>query len=120
MVTSTVEESISRYVQAWNQTSADAIKEVLKDSWTPQTRFIDPKHDPVVGIDGLAAAIEASQQAMPGRSIAQTSKVDFHHGSGRYEWLLTQVSGTTTEGMTCFDYNEAGQLTRVVAFFGVL
>lgn len=112
-----VEQSIKQYVRAWNEKGVENIKAALEKCWTADTIFTDPKHPTVKGLDALVKAIQASQTAMPGRILSQTSKADFHHNSGTYQWVLTQKNGTTAKGSTYFEYNSENKLTRVVAFF---
>jgi hypothetical protein len=71
-------------------------------------------------LDELAAVIQGSQEKMPDRKIAQTSKVDFHDNSGRYKWVLTKKNGDTSEGLDYFEYNSENRIVRIVSFFGVL
>lgn len=112
-----LEETIRRYFQAWNQTGLDAIKATLRLSWVAEGTYTDPHNDPT-GIDGLAAVIDHSRQESPEQIVTLTSRVDQHHGSGRYTWVLTKPNGVKTEGLDYFEYNADHQITRLVSFFG--
>jgi len=120
MNTQTVEESIRQYIQAWNEKGLKNIKATLEKCWTDNGTYTDPNNPPMKGLDGLAAVIQGSQDKMPERKISQTSKVDFRHNSGRYQWLLTKKNGDTSEGLDYFEYNSENRITRIVSFFGVL
>jgi hypothetical protein len=116
----TVEESITLYIQAWNEKGLKNIKAALEKCWTADGTYTDPNNPPIKGLDELAAVIQGSQEKMPDRKIAQTSKVDFHDNSGRYKWVLTKKNGDTSEGLDYFEYNSENRIVRIVSFFGVL
>jgi hypothetical protein len=116
----TVEESITLYIQAWNEKDLKNIKAALEKCWTADGTYTDPSNPPLKGLDKLAAVIEGSQEKMPERKIAQTSRVDFHDNSGRYKWLLTKKNGDKSEGLDYFEYDSENRIVRIVSFFGVL
>jgi hypothetical protein len=120
MNTQTVEESITQYIQAWNEKGLKNIKTALEKCWTADGTYTDSNNPPMKGLDKLAAVIQGSQEKMPERKIARTSRVDFHDNSGRYQWLLTKKNGEKSEGLDYFEFNAENRITRVVSFFGVL
>lgn len=119
MNTQPLEESIRRYFLAWNQTGLDAISATLQSSCVSSGIYTDPQNAPT-GIEGLAAIIQHSQEAAPGRIVTLTSRIDFHHGSGRYTWVLTKPNGDKSQGMDYVEYDADNRITRVVSFFGEL
>ena len=120
MNTQTVEESITQYIQAWNEKGLKNIKTALEKCWTNNGTYTDPSNPPLKGLDELAAVIHGSQEKMPERKIKLTTKIDFHDNSGRYKWLLTKKNGDTGEGFDYFEYDSENRITRIVSFFGVL
>ncbi len=116
----TIEESIRQYIQAWNEKGLKNIKAALEKCWTADSTYADPNNPPTKGLDGLTALIQSSENQMPDRKFSQMSKVEFHHNSGRFKWLLTRKNGETTEGLDYFEYDSANQITRIVGFFGIL
>lgn len=120
MEESKIERAVNFYVKAWDTESIDDIKVILEKCWTAESTYMDPLNPLTLGIDGLAARIQASQLSMPGRRFGQLTKADVHHNTGRYRWLLTQQDGKLIEGMTFFEFNEANYITRTVGFFGVI
>ncbi len=119
MNTQSLNESIERYFQAWNQTDIDTINTTLQSCWVAGGTYIDPLNA-LTGVDGLAAIIQHTQDGVPGRIVTLTSRVDFYHGSGRYTWAFTKPNGDKTEGFDYIEYDGDNRLTRLVSFFGGL
>ena len=95
------------------------MKAALEKCWTSDSTYADPNNLPTRGFDGLAALIQSSWDNMPERKFTQLSKVDFHHNSGRFKWLLTMKDGSTKEGLDYFEYDSENRITRIVGFFGI-
>lgn len=120
MNTQTIEDSIKQYIWAWNEKDPKKIEAALKKCWAADGIYTDPRSAPMKWTDGLVAIIEKSQATLPGRKINQTSKVDVHHGSGRYKWDLIKKDDERSEGLDYFEFDSDNRITRIVSFFGVL
>jgi hypothetical protein len=118
--TQTVEETITQYIQAWNEKGVEKIKAALGKCWVDDGTYTDPNNPPTKGFNGLAAVIQSSWDKMPERKFSQISKADFHHNSGRFKWLVTRKDGSKTEGLDYFEYDSENRITRIVGFSGVL
>jgi hypothetical protein len=116
----TIEASIDQYTNAWNQTDPASIKAALHHCWTDRSSYIDPQSSLTIGPEALAELIYSSYEPMPGRSFRLLSQIDYHNGSGRFRWELSQPNHEVLEGMDFFEYNEENQVTRIVGFFGPL
>ena len=118
METQTVEKSIELYFEAWNKKGVENIKAALEKCWIADGSYTDPRYEPMRGLDKLAEVLQASQDKFPGRILEVASKIDYHHGSGRYVWRFTQPGGATLEGVDYFEFNSENRITRLVSFFG--
>ena len=117
----TIEESITLYIQAWNEKGLKNIKPALEKCWTADSTYADPNNAPVKGLDGLVTLIGRVQVQSPESKFSQTSQVESHHGSGRFKWRLTKKNGETArEGLDYFEYDSKNRITRIVGFFDVL
>lgn len=120
MNTQTVEESIAQYIRAWDEKDPKKIEAALRKCWAADGTYTDPRSAPMKWTNGLVAVIEKSQKEMSDRKITQTSKLDVHHNSGRYEWDLVKKTGEKSEGLDYFEFDSDNRITRIVSFFGVL
>ena len=118
METQTVEKTIELYIEAWNKEGVENIKATLEKCWIAGGSYTDPHHEPTIGLDNLAQILQDSQDKYPGRKIEVGSKVDYHHGSGRYIWRFSQPNGRSAEGLDYFDYDAENRITRLVSFSG--
>ena len=117
MNTQSLNESIERYFQAWNQTGIATIDATLQLCWVAGGTYIDPLNA-LTGVDGLAAIIQQTQEGSPGRVVTLTSRVDHYHSNGRYTWAFTKPNGDKTEGFDYIEYDVDNRITRLVSFFG--
>lgn len=119
METQTVEKTVESYIEAWNKEGIENIKAALEKCWIAGGSYTDPRYEqPLIGLDKLAKVLQDSQDKFPGRKIEIVSKIDSHHGSGRYIWRFSQPNGTTSEGLDYFEYEAENRITRLVSFFG--
>jgi hypothetical protein len=110
---------VARYMSAWNQTDADARREVLDASWDADASYCDP----TAQVDGRAAFVEhigAFHRQFPGARFEVTSEVDAHHRHLRFEWRMVLADGKVfLEGVDFAELAPGGSmLKQVVGFFG--
>lgn len=120
MNTPTIEETVELYMQTWNVKGLPNIKAALAKCCEKEISHSDPHRPPKTGLDSLAAVIQSSQEKYAGRDLALVSKADYHFGSGRYNWRLTQKDGQKFDGTDYFEYDAENRITRIVTFAGVL
>ena len=120
MDTPTIEDTVERYMQIWNLKGLPNIKAALAKWCAKEVSHSDPNRPAKTGMDNLAAVIQNSQEKFAGRELTLVSKVDYHFGSGRYNWRLTQKDGQKFDGTDYFEYDSENLITRIVTFAGVL
>lgn len=113
-------ESLQKYFKAWNEPDAVKREAILNPSWAENGTYTDPSAD-VAGRDALVAHIEGFLTGPQTKtfSIVQASEIDFHHRSFRFAWEMQDASGKTlTPGIDYGEFNDEGQITKIVGFFG--
>lgn len=113
-----VNEVITAYGAAWNETDEAARRKLLDDGWADDGVYCDPTAT-VNGRDALVAHIAGFHQRFPGARIDQASGVDEHDGWLRFAWTMLAPDGATI--MDGFDVGELGpdgRLRRIIGFFG--
>ena len=112
--------SIQNYFKAWGQRDDEKRAELLKTAWAENGIYSDPSAH-VVGRQALIKHIGqalASPQ-FQGASLSPGSAVDIHHQVFRFEWKMSDASGKTLiKGMDYGEFNEQGQITKIIGFFG--
>ena len=116
----TVKTSLQNYFNAWNETDVAKRAEFLKTAWTDYATYTDPS----AHVEGRDALIKHIGQALSspqfkGASLVQGSEIDIHHNMFRFEWKLNDSSGNSLmAGMDYGEFNDKGQITKIVGFFG--
>ena len=113
-------ENLENYFKAWDEPDAVKREAILNPSWAENGTYTDPTVH-VAGRDALVAHIEgfASGGQTKTMSIVRTTGVDFHHRSFRFGWEMQNASGKTlTSGFDYGEFNDEGQITKIVGFFG--
>lgn len=113
-------QSLENYFQAWNEPDAAKREALLTPGWAENGTYTDPSAH-VEGRKNLVAHIEGfvSGAQTSGLSIVQASDIDFHHRSFRFAWEMQDASGNTlTPGIDYGEFNDEGQITKIVGFFG--
>jgi hypothetical protein len=78
---------VDRYVDIWNETDAEARRDLVAASFTEAGRYVDPMMSGE-GHEGIDAMIAGVQQRFPGFELRRTSEVDAHNGLLRFNWEL--------------------------------
>ncbi len=112
--------SLENYFQSWNEPDAVKREALLTPSWAEDGVYIDP----TAHVEGRAALVKHiegfnSNPQTSNFSIVQASEVDFHHGSFRFAWEMKDADGNVlTPGIDYGEFNDQGQITKIVGFFG--
>ena len=85
-------EIIKGYLEAWNETDADARLALVASLWAADGSYTDPLAD-VRGPDAIAGLIGAAQQQFPGLTFRLGGPVDANHQQARFSWHLGPASG---------------------------
>jgi hypothetical protein len=80
-------EIIKRYLQAWNETDADARHALVAALWAADGPYTDPLAD-VRGADEIAGLMGAAQQEFAGLVFSLGGAVDANHNQARFTWHL--------------------------------
>ena len=117
--TTNIQETIDRYLTAWNEADPDLRCEQLRAIVTPDARLIDPLIE-AVGPDAIAAAIGGLRDQMPGHSLTQTTATDVHHDYARFGWVVNAPDGSVAvAGIDVLTFVD-GRIHTALGFFGDL
>lgn len=81
----TVQETVERYLQIWNQRDAAARRGAVRALFTDECSYTDPIAA-VTGHDGVDRFIGGVQQQFAGVSFVLAGAVDAHHDVARFTW----------------------------------
>lgn len=118
--TSDLASIIDTHLAGYAETDPTRRRELLCAAWAADGSLIDP---PLQGngIDAIIGCGEAVVTHYPGYRFVRTSGIDVHNGVARYGWELRDPSGDAVlDGIDIAETNDAGQLVRIVGFFGLL
>lgn len=114
MITS-VKEMITKYVDAWNETSLEAYTTEFAKCYVPDAIYTDP-YGEYKGLNALANFAYVSLAIVPTRKFEVLETPEYHHNSGKYMWQVTSEGGSNT-GYDYFEFNADFKITRLVSFF---
>jgi hypothetical protein len=112
--------SLQKYFRAWGEPDVETRKSLLSSAWAEKGTYTDP----TAHVDGRDALVKhigefLTNPQFKGATIVQTSGIDFHHQSFRFEWAMNDSSGgTMVTGMDYGEFDNDGKITRIVGFFG--
>jgi hypothetical protein len=116
----TIEATIDRYVEMFNEADDATRGDVGKDVFAADGRLVDPLVD-ATGPAHIAAAIGVLRDQMPGHSLARTTVVDTHHDQARFGWAVGAPDGTVAvAGSDVVTFDADGRIQAAVGFFGEL
>jgi len=82
---SNVNETVERYIAAWNERDPDKRRAIIAKAWTEDASYIDPARSGK-GHDGISAMIEGVQAHFPGYSFRLKKGADAHNDCVRFQW----------------------------------
>ena len=112
--------SLKKYFRAWGEPDSQTRETLLANAWAEKGTYTDPTAH-VEGRDALVKHIAEflSNPQFKNTSLMQTSDIDIHHRSFRFEWTMKDASGAAmVSGMDYGEMNEDGKITKIVGFFG--
>jgi hypothetical protein len=117
--TTNIQETIDRYLTAWNEPDLELRVEQLRAIVTPDGCLIDPLIA-AVGPDAIAAAIGGLRDQMPGHSLQRTTNTDLHHDVARFGWVVNAPDGSVAvAGIDVITFVD-GRIHTALGFFGDL
>ncbi len=82
---STVNETVARYIAAWNETDAGRRRDLIAEAWAEDARYVDAHRDSTghAAIDAMTAAV---QERFPGYWFRLSNGIEAHHDRVRFSW----------------------------------
>lgn len=111
-----IEETVSLYAQAWNQTEPETIEAELKKCCVPEVTYIDVKTPLVNGLGNLKKLIVSSYDQMPERTFAISQMPEYHNQSAIYGWQVVWPGQEAKQGKDYFEYNDQNLIIRIIGF----
>lgn len=119
-LTSDLTSAIDRHLAAYCDPDPARRGEIIASVWHTDGALIDPPFEGT-GREGIAAMTDVVLAHFADHTFRRTTNVDTHHNFARYGWQLVDVDGTVAVGGTdIVEFDDAGQLVRVIGFFGDL
>ncbi len=107
---------IDRYIAAWNETDEVSRRQLVSQTWTTDSSYVDPLMQ-AQGRDGIDAMIAGLQQQFAGLQFRRVTEVDTHNHCVRFGWELGPESGPAVAGGVDFGtIGEEGLLRTIVGF----
>jgi hypothetical protein len=80
-----VNETVVRYIAAWNERNPKRRRELVSEAWTDDGNYIDA-HRNGSGQDAIDAMIGAAQAQFPAYRINLISGIEAHNNVVRFSW----------------------------------
>jgi hypothetical protein len=116
-MTTDLNTTIHRYIEAWNETDAARRRELVAGVWTSDGTYVDPLMTGA-GHDSIATMIGLAQEQFPEHRFELCYGPDAHNDRVRFAWRLyapqgdQPVAGGTDFGVVAED----GRLSSVTGF----
>ena len=105
-----------RYIDAWNETDADARRTAVDKLYTDDARYVDPLAV-ADGREAIASMIGAVQEQFPGFRFRLAGPVDGHHNQARFGWELGPADGEAPiVGFDVAVTDDDGRISTVLGF----
>lgn len=106
----------ARYIDAWNESDADARERIVAEVWAEDARYVDPLVE-ATGRAQVAATIGAVQARFPGFEFRLSGPVDGHHDQARFGWELGPAGEPAPiAGFDVVTTDGDGRMTSVLGF----
>lgn len=107
---------VDGYLALWSEADDARRRALVRATWTPDGRFLDPTTD-VRGHDELDAMISGARLRLLGRRYHQVGGVDIHHDRLRWGWQLRGPNAAEEAGVNFAVIAPDGRLREVTGFF---
>jgi hypothetical protein len=105
-----------RYIDAWNETDANARRAAVDHLYTEDARYEDPMAA-AHGREAIASMIGAVQEQFPDFRFELAGPVDGHHNQARFGWELgPEGSPAPVVGFDVAVIDDAGRIQTVLGF----
>ena len=82
---SNVNETVIRYIAAWNERDAARRRELVAKTWAEDGSYIDA-HRHGTGHDAIDRMLAATQEQFPGYRLNLVSGIETHNNFVRFSW----------------------------------
>jgi hypothetical protein len=115
-----VDQTITDYFAAWNETNGDERRRLLELSISDDAELVDPTGR-WRGVEGFSERIANYHGSAPGTAVVSASGVDAHNDLERYAWKIVDPEGNEImEGLDVAERDRDGRLRRILMFHGPL
>lgn len=114
---SNVNESVVRYLAAWNEPDAARRRNLVARAWAEDGTYVDGARDGR-GHDEISAMIGKAQEHFPGYRLQLVSGIETHHDYVRFSWAAggTADAPLYIKGTDFAVLGNDGRLKSVVGF----
>ena len=106
---------IDRYIATWNETDAERRRELIAQTWTEDSIYVDPLMRGE-GRTGIDAMIHGVQTQFPGLRFRRASDIDTHNDRVRFSWELGPEGGPAIAGGVDFGMILGDRLQAITGF----
>lgn len=115
-----MDQILSDYFAAWNETDGPARARLLERSLSEDAELVDPLGR-WPGVDGVSDRIARYHESAPGTTVVPASGIDAHNDVERYAWKIVDGTGSEVmEGLDVAQRDGSGRLRRITMFHGPL
>lgn len=115
MTTQTINATIDRYLDAWNETDAERRETLVTGTWADDGDYLDPLAG-AAGHAAISTLIGAVQEQYPGHRFVLATGPDAHNDRVRFSWHLVGDAGPIVVGIDFATVAEDGRLRSVTGF----
>jgi hypothetical protein len=114
---SNVNETVIRYLAAWNEPDATRRRDLVGRAWTEEGSYVDGARAGR-GHDEISAMIGKAQQHFPGYRLQLVSGIEAHHDHVRFSWAAggSAEAPLYIKGTDFASLARDGRLQSVVGF----
>ena len=111
-------ETITTYINAWNETDAARRRALVAEAFAADARYLDP-HFAGEGHDGIDTMIAGVQEQFAGHRFELVEGPDAHHDRVKFVWHLHGPDGPIAVGTDFATVAEDGRLRDVTGFLAL-
>ena len=108
---------VDGYIAMWNETSGEARRAIIAETWTEDATYVDPlmSGEGAAGIDAMVSGV---QEQFAGHRFELTAGPDHHHDRVRFAWRLVGANGgpAVAHGVDFATLADDGRLRSVTGF----
>jgi SnoaL-like domain len=108
---------VDGYIAMWNETSPDARRAIIAETWSEDGTYLDPLMSGE-GAEGIDAMVAGAQEQFPGHRFELTAGPDHHHDRVRFAWRMVGANGgaAVAHGVDFATLADDGRMRTVTGF----